>query len=207
MAPMADPARQLILASGSSTRRMMLLNAGVHFQVLPSTVDENRVRNELLARDPGTTPAQIAQSLAIAKAEQVSRQHPEAIVIGADQTLSLDGSLVNKAPDLAAARARLLELRGRQHMLHSAVAVAGRGSTSYTFCDTARLVVRPFSAKFLDGYIAAAGERILYSVGAYEIEGLGVQLFEVIDGDYFTILGLPLLPLLSELRSCGVVPS
>lgn len=204
---MPDAARKLVLASGSTTRRRMLQAAGVHFDVVPSTVDEDQIRTALFERDASVTPAQIAAELAVAKAEQVSGAHPEALVIGADQTLSLAGRLISKAPDLNAARARLMELRGREHLLHSVVALAERGTANFQASDTARLVVRPFTTDFLNRYIALAGGRILHSVGAYELEGLGVQLFEVVDGDYFTILGLPLLLLLSELRRRGVLPA
>lgn len=204
---MSDAVRQIILASGSSARRKMLQSAGVDFRVVASTIDEEQIRSARLARDPSASPSQIAVELAVAKAVQVSRAHPQAVVIGADQTLSLSGRLVSKAPDLAAARALLLQLRGREHLLHAAVAIAEDGKVSFDNCDTARLLVRSFTDQFLDRYIEAAGDSILYSVGAYELEGLGIQLFEAIDGDFFTILGLPLLTLLSELRRRGVLPA
>jgi len=131
----------------------------------------------------------------------VSRRHRGALVIGGDQVLALGPELLTKARDEAAARATLGKLKGRVHELHSAVALAADGKVLWSHTGTARLKMRDFSDAFLDEYVTRAGERIRQSVGAYELEGLGVQLFEAIEGDYFTILGLPLLPLLAELRA------
>lgn len=203
---MPDDRCELVLASSSLSRRAILESAGLPFRIQPSSVDEDEVRDRLAARDPNTDPAQIAAALAQAKAEQVSRSHSGSLVIGADQTLALAGTLVNKAPDLPAARARLLEMRGREHRLHSAVALAHEGATQCVIVDSATLVMRRFTESFLDSYLERAGERVLSSVGCYEIEGLGIQLFESVQGDHFTIMGLPLLPLLAALRARGVVP-
>lgn len=202
---MPEPRPDLILASASRTRRQMLEGAGLAFRVAPSTIDEDDVRRALLSSLPDPTPRRLAEELARAKAEQVSATHPGALVIGADQTLELENRLLNKAPDLPAARRQLTVLRARQHLLHSAFALAHNGRAECITSDQATLRMRDFSDDFLDAYLAAAGDRVLWSVGAYELEGLGVQLFESTQGDFFTILGLPLLPLLAELRRRGVL--
>jgi septum formation protein len=150
-------------------------------------------------------PRYIAVVLAQAKAKNVSARHPEALVIGADQILSFGPGLLTKAKNEADARATLSNLRGQEHELHSAVAIAQGGEVNWTHVDTAYLTMRDFSDAFLDEYLRRAGERVLQSVGAYEFEGLGVQLFDRIEGDYFTILGMPLLPLLGELRARGCI--
>lgn len=192
---------ELILASGSAARRQMLAAAGVPFRVVPADVDEAAVRAGL----GDTEPAEVARVLARAKAEAVSRQHPAALVIGADQVLALGQQVHAKAPDVAAARRVLSALAGRTHRLISAVALAEGGAIAWSHADSAALTMRSLSDAFLDDYLARAGERVLASVGCYELEGLGVQLLERVDGDYFTVLGLPLLPLLAALRARGVL--
>jgi septum formation protein len=147
----------------------------------------------------------VAETLARAKCEAVSRRIPDAVVIGADQVLALDEELFDKPPDVAAARAQLLRLRGTTHRLLTAVALAQEGRTVWECMETATLTLRSFSPMALDRYLAVAGDRVMRSVGAYEIEGPAIQLFERIEGDYFTILGLPLLPLLAELRARGAI--
>lgn len=201
---MPEP-RRIILASGSVTRRAMLQGAGIEFSVVPADVDETAIREMLMAGDADADPADIADVLARAKAETVSAAHPGAIVIGADQVLACDGVLFEKAASIAAAREALLKLRGKSHQLHSAVAVAQGGEVVWTLTDTAHMTMRDFSLPFLGEYVARAGSAVTSSVGAYQLEGLGVQLFERIEGDYFTVLGLPLLPLLAELRTRGVI--
>lgn len=196
---------QIILASTSRARREMLAAAGVHFTVEAAEVDEPAIRGKLLAGASPAQPRQIAEALARAKAEDVSRRHKNALVIGGDQVLALGNELLTKAKDEATARATLTRLKGRVHELHSAVALAANGKVLWAHTDTARLKMREFSDAFLDEYLTRASDRIGQSVGAYELEGLGVQLFETIEGDYFTILGLPLLPLLAELRAQGMV--
>jgi septum formation protein len=196
---------QIILASKSRARREMLAAAGVPFTVEAAEVDEPAIRAKLLGEKTKPKPAQIAEALARAKAEDVSRRHKGALVIGGDQVLALGAELLTKAKSKAAARATLEKLRDRVHELHSAVAIAANGKVLWAYTDTARLKMRNFSEAFLDDYITRAGERVQQSVGAYELEGLGVQLFETIEGDYFTILGLPLLPLLAELRAQGII--
>jgi septum formation protein len=198
---------QIILASTSRARREMLAAAGVPFTVEAAEVDEPAIRAKLLGEKVQPKPPQIAEALARAKAEDVSGRHKGALVIGGDQVLALGSELLTKAKNTAAARATLERLRGRVHELHSAVALAANGKVLWAHTGTARLKMRDFSDAFLDDYITRAGERIQQSVGAYELEGLGVQLFETIEGDYFTILGLPLLPLLAELRAHGMIPA
>jgi septum formation protein len=195
---------RLILASGSATRSSLLQAAGVPFEVRASTVDERAVETPLIAA--GKSPAEVALALAEAKALEVSRLEPEALVIGADQTLDFTGALWVKPASPAAAREQLALLSGHTHQLHSAVALAEQGAVTWRHVDTARLTVRTLSDAAIDAYLAAAGERVTASVGAYQIEGFGIRLFEKIEGDHFTILGLPLLPLLARLRTVGVLP-
>ena len=196
---------RVILASASRTRRSMLSAAGLVFEVVPSGVDERAIWNAMAVDSPAIDAADLADMLARAKAEDVSRRRPDALVVGADQVLDLDGDVLTKAPDLDAVRDTLLRLRGRTHALHSAVAVAEQGEATWAFADTAHLTMRQFSPEFLGQYLARVGSVALESLGGYQIEGLGIQLFEQIDGDFFTVLGVPLLPLLEELRSRGVI--
>jgi septum formation protein len=185
----------------------MLDAAGLTFDIAPADVDERAVRETLQADDSGIEPADVAEVLARAKAETVSRQRPGAPVIGADQILALNDEIFEKPADLAGARRHLQKLRGRTHQLHSAVVLAEGGEVVWAHVDTASLTMHAFSADFLETYLTLAGTVLCDSVGAYQLEGLGVQLFERIEGDYFTILGLPLLPLLAELRTRKVIPS
>ena len=192
----------LVLASTSVTRRAVLDGAGVSYEAVGSGVDEDAAKVALLARR--ATPRQVAEALAEDKALAVSVGRPE-LVIGADQTLEFQGQLYDKAETVAAARDRLRLLRGKPHMLHSAVAVAERGAVVWRETQSATLKMRDFSDSFLEDYLAAEGEAALGSVGCYRLEGLGVQLFSKIDGDYFTILGLPLMGLLDLLRRRGML--
>ncbi|MFZ4809539.1 MAG: Maf family protein [Hyphomicrobiaceae bacterium] len=198
-----DIEQPLILASASAARRSLLTAAGVDCTVEPSTVDEAAIKARLIAETPGT----IATQLAEAKASAVSQRHPQALVIGADQVLDLDGEVFDKPADLSAARTQLHRLRDRAHVLHSAVALARDGAIVWRHVERARLTMRPFSDAFLDMYLAAAGDDVCASVGAYQLEGLGLQLFATIEGDYTTILGLPMLPVLGELRRRGHLPA
>jgi septum formation protein len=193
----------LTLASKSPARAALLANAGLSFDTAAPGVDEEAAKAAMLA--DGTGPREIADALAELKAIRVSRRR-EGLVIGADQTLDLEGTLVDKAATLDEARARLVSLRGRPHVLHSAVVVARDGQPIWREVKSARLTMRAFSDAFLDGYMAREGEHLLGSVGCYRLEGEGVQLFERIDGDYFTILGLPMLGLLDLLRRYQVAP-
>lgn len=192
------------LASKSSTRQMILNNAGVAFEVVGPGVDEDAAKAGLLAE--GVSPRDIADALAEMKAVKVSAKRP-GLVIGADQTLDLKGRLIDKVDTLEEARARLLELRGQVHKLHSAVVVARDGQPIWRIVETAKLSVRPFSEAWLDRYIERRGEALLWSVGCYELESEGVQLFDKVEGDYFAILGLPLVGLLDFLRLHGALAS
>jgi septum formation protein len=201
---MAETGRsRLILASGSPFRRNMLEAAGLEFEVVPPDVDEAGLKRELM----GCGGAAVAAELAAAKALAVSRARPEALVIGADQVLDVEGALLDKSGDMAAARAQLMRLRGRTHRLLTAVALAQGGQIVWRHAAIATLTMRAFSEEFLDDYLARAGDGLCRIVGAYEVEGLGIQLLERVEGDHFTIVGLPLLPLLHELRSRGMVPA
>jgi septum formation protein len=193
----------VILASKSAARRAVLDGAGVAYEATVAGVDEESAKASLLAE--GLGPRDVADALAELKAIRVSRSRP-GLVIGADQTLDLDGRLYDKAPDLAAAKDRLRALRGKTHKLHSAVVVAKEGAPIWREVVTARLTMRPFTDAFLDHYLATEGEAALGSVGCYRLEGPGAQLFARIEGDYFAILGLPLMGLLDLLRQHGELP-
>ena len=198
---MTAPSERLILASRSAARRAMLADAGVPCSVQVADVDEDAVKN---AHDPADA-AGLAVELARVKALAVSRHDADAWVLGADQTLAFDDGLVSKAPSLDAARTRLTAMRGRAHHLHSGAALARNGQIVWSGVDTATMRVRDFSDAFLDAYLAAEGESLLACVGSYRLEGMGSQLFERVEGDYFTVLGLPLWPVLAELRRAGVL--
>lgn len=198
---------RLILASESRARRQMLEAAGLRFDAVPSGVDEAAAAAALVASGRPAGPAAMARHLALLKALAVSRIDADAIVIGGDQVLALGDEIFSKAPDAAAARAALERLRGRRHELHSAVVVARGGEVIDRAADSARLFMRDFSDAFLDHYVASAGDALTTCVGCYRLEGLGIQLFDEIDGDYATIMGMPLLPLLAILRDCEVIPS
>ncbi len=190
------------LASKSAARQAILRNAGIAFEAVGSSVDEDATKAGLLAE--GGSPREVADALAELKAVKVSTKRP-GLVIGADQTLDFAGRLIDKVETLDQARALLLELRGKTHKLHSAVVVARDGRPIWRVVETAKLSVRPFSDAWLDGYLERRSEHILHCVGCYELENEGVQLFDAIDGDYFTILGLPLVGLLDFLRLHGAL--
>ncbi len=195
----------IVLASGSATRRHVLEQAGLVFTVDTASVDEDAVKRAM-ALD-SAQPGDIAEALAELKAIRVSARHPGSLVIGADQMLDCDGVLFDKPADGAEARRHLAQLRGRTHRLTSAVVAVRDGRRVWHHRDEASLTMRHFSEDFLDVYLAKVGDGVLTSVGAYQIEGLGVQLFSSVAGDYFTILGLPLLPVLDFLRANGeIVP-
>jgi septum formation protein len=193
-----------VLASQSRSRAAILAGAGAPFETASSGVDEDAAKAALIAGGEAG-PREIALGLAEAKAVAVSALRPQAVVIGADQTLDLGGELRDKAADLAEARRRLLELRGRRHHLHAAVVVAEAGAVTWRSLESPALRMRDFSEAFLDGYLARNGTALLGSVGCYMLEGEGAQLFDEIRGDYFAILGLPLLPLLAQLRAMGAL--
>ncbi|WP_150494869.1 Maf-like protein [Roseibium aquae] len=193
----------LVLASGSRIRAELLANAGLAFETDPAQVDERAIEDPLLKA--GFPPEDLAAILAEAKAQDVSARRPHDLVIGADQILAFEGGRRTKPDDMPAARRQLLEFSGKSHELLSAVVLAKDGETIWRHVSVARLTMRSYSPQFVGHYLAAAGDAVLSSVGAYQLEGLGIQLFEKIDGDYFTILGLPLLPLLEELRNQGML--
>jgi septum formation protein len=195
----------LILASGSSTRARILADAGLPPVVDPAAVDEEEIRAAFHAE--GRDASACATALAESKAIRVSARHTGALVVGADQILECAGRWFEKPADIEAARAQLMALRGKRHTLVSAAAVVRNGSVLWHTIDHAELTMRGFSDGFLDAYIATAGADLLGSVGAYRLEGLGAQLFERVEGDFFTILGLPLLPLLDFLRGNGALLS
>jgi len=186
----------LILASQSSARKMLLENAGLDFVSVAADVDERGIQ----AASKLSSPREIALLLAREKARAVSAHHPKSFVIGADQTLALGDRLFNKPAGRAQAMAQLLDLAGKNHELNSAVAVAHDGKIVFEDVSVARMIMREMTEAELSAYLDAAGEAVTSSVGAYQLEGLGIHLFERIDGDHFTILGLPLLPLLAFLR-------
>lgn len=192
----------LILASKSTARRAVLEGAGVPFEAVGSGVDEGAAKVGLAAKR--ATPRQVAEALAEDKALAVSVSRPE-LVVGADQTLEFQGQLYDKVESVDDARARLKTLRGKPHQLHSAVVVAQAGAVVWRETQSATLRMRDFSDGFLEDYLAAEGEAALGSVGCYRLEGRGVQLFSKIEGDYFTILGLPMMGLLDLLRRRGVL--
>lgn len=191
----------LILASGSATRRQMLEAAGLTIGVQAPRVDEDAAKASLRAQ--GLKPRDQADALAELKALSVSRGAPD-FVIGADQMLAVENEVLDKPKDIAEARTHLLRLRGRTHELITAAVVAREGAIIWRHIDTPKLKMRAFSDVFLDDYMERVGEGALRSVGAYQLEGLGAQLFERIEGDYFSVLGLPLLPLLAFLREHGL---
>lgn len=203
---MAEPARpRLILASGSPFRRKMLNDAGLQFDVVVAKIDERGLENELRSRGQAVNASGIAIALAVAKAQAVSRTNPDALVIGCDQVLGFETALLSKAESIEEARTQLLRLRGKQHALYSGIALISGGDVVWKHVDVARMSMRAFSEGFLDSYLAEMGDRVCQTVGGYEIEGRGIQLFERIEGDHFTIIGLPLLPLLAKLRELGAI--
>ncbi len=194
----------LVLASASPSRQALLTAAAVPFAAEPAAVDESKVKRALRAE--GAAAAQVAETLAELKAQRVCRRHPGALVLGADQMLDCDGGWLDKPADREQARAQLLSLAGRSHRLSSAQVLVRDGTRLWHHLEAATLTMRPFDAAFVDRYLDAVGDAALTSVGGYQIEGMGIQLFSRIEGDYFAILGLPLLPLLQNLREHGVVP-
>lgn len=194
---------KLFLASKSAARARLLSAAGVPFAPVAAAVDEEAVKDAMTGE--GAAPAEIAEALAELKAVKGSLRERGALIIGCDQVLACDGELYSKPNSLAEARAQLLSLRGRRHELLTAVVIARDGRAIWRHLDRARLFMRDFSDRFLDDYLAAMGDNVTATVGGYEVEGLGAQLFARIDGDHFSIQGLPLLPLLAILREHGVL--
>jgi septum formation protein len=189
----------LVLASRSAARRALLEAAGIPIELCPADLDERALEANAVSQKPTA----VAVLLARAKAAAVAKSHPGRLVLGADQTLALGAKRFSKSPNRLAARMQLQALRGRTHELHAGLAFVQDGTVVFEHVETARLTMRAFSDDFLDQYLDAAGDAVLASVGGYQLEGLGVQLFERIEGDYFTILGLPLLQALDFLRRRG----
>lgn len=194
---------RIILASGSRYRKELLRNAGIEFDVHPAEIDERAAEAPLV--ETGAAPEDVALVLAEAKALDVSERFPDALVIGADQTLSLGYEILHKPADMEQARRHLLALSGKTHRLDSAVAIARNGETLWRHVETVRMTMRELEPAFIGRYLARVGDKALSSVGAYQVEGAGIQLFEKIDGDYFAIVGMPLLPLLAALRGMEVI--
>jgi septum formation protein len=193
----------IILASQSSIRQHILSNAGIKFITQTSPFDEQAEQKHLIAANPQA----VSQNLAHAKAHAISLQQPDALVIGADQTLEFENTIVHKSNSIADARRILHRLSGKTHHLHSALAVTTGTNLLYHHIATSTLTMRNLSATYIENYLEQIGDDALTSPGAYQIEKIGAQLFDRIEGDYFSILGLPLLPLLAFFRQIGELPS
>lgn len=194
---------ELILASASPFRKAMLADAGLDVEAVPAQVDERALEAPL--KDTGTSPEDVALILAEAKAVDVSERRPGALVLGCDQTLSLGDEVFHKPADMEGARRHLLALSGKTHQLNSAAVLARDGQVLWRHVGIASLTMRRLDPAFIGRYMARVGARALQSVGAYQIEGEGIQLFDKIEGDHFTIVGLPLLAVLAELRKLGAI--
>lgn len=198
----AEP--KLILASGSPFRKQLMEAAGLTFAAEPARIDEREIEAPLVLA--GATPEAVATALAKAKAEDVADRHVDAFVIGSDQVMSMDGRLFHKCTSVEIAREQLRSMRGRTHRLSSAISIVRNDEEVWKHVSVADLTFRDFTDAFLDSYIANAGSKVLLTVGAYSYEGLGQQLFEKVEGDFFTIIGLPMLPLLAALRELAIIP-
>jgi len=194
---------KIILASSSPFRKALLVNAGVTVDAVPASVDERALEAPL--QGSGVSPEDVALVLAEAKAVDVSEKKPGALVLGCDQTLSLGDEVFHKPADMEGARRHLLALSGKTHQLNSAAVLVRDGAVLWRHVGIANLTMRKLDPAFIGRHLARVGDKALASVGAYQIEGEGIQLFEKIDGDYFTIVGLPLLAVLAELRKLGAI--
>ena len=194
---------KIILASGSPFRKAMLVNAGLDIEAVPADVDERALEAPL--KGSGASPEDVAQVLAEAKATEVSERRPKSLVLGCDQTLSLGDEIFHKPADMEGARRHLLALSGKTHQLNSAAVLCRDGEVLWRHVGVASLTMRKLDPAFIGRHLARVGTKALSSVGAYQIEGEGIQLFEKIEGDYFTIVGLPLLPVLAKLRELGAI--
>ncbi len=194
---------KIILASGSPFRKKLLENAGIEVEAIPADLDERALEAPLA--ESGASPEDVAMVLAEAKAVAVSEEHPGRLVLGCDQTLSLGDEVFHKPDDMEGARRHLLKLSGKTHHLNSAVVLVRDGETLWRHVGIASLTMRKLDPAFIGRHLARVGDKALSSVGAYQIEGEGIQLFDKVEGDYFTIVGLPLLPVLEELRKLGAI--
>jgi septum formation protein len=201
---MASTPERIVLASANTARAALLRAAGIEFAIDPAAIDESRLKRRM--RAAGEPAIACAAALAVEKARCVSARHPDALVIGADQILAIDAEWLDKPAGLPEARSQLQGLRGRVHALATAAAIVKAGHILWSATSVPELTMRRFGDSFLDAYIAAEGESLLHSVGAYRLEGKGVQLFSRIVGDHFAILGLPLIELLEFLRERGALP-
>jgi septum formation protein len=199
------PRRPLVLASASPIRAEMLRRAGLDFRLAPVRLDEAAMRDALLAE--GARPRDVADALAEAKAMRAASRNPDALVLGCDQVLDLDGEILSKPADIDAARAQLLRLRGRTHRLWSAAVLYEAERPVWRHVGEARLTMRSFSDAWLEAYLAHGGPSLCESVGSYKIEESGIRLFSQVEGDHFTILGLPLLALLNGMAIRGDIPA
>ncbi|MGE0037266.1 MAG: Maf family protein [Xanthobacteraceae bacterium] len=195
--------RPLLLASKSEIRRILLANVGIPVEIAPANIDERAIEQTAPSRDPGV----VASLLAREKARTIAAARPARLVLGADQTLALGAQRFTKPVDRDTAREQLLTLRGKAHALHSAVALMQEDTVLYEHCAVARLTMRDFSDDFLETYLDIAGTAATASVGGYQLENVGITLFEKVEGDHFTILGLPMFPLLAEFRRMGAMAS
>ena len=200
----SNTAPALVLASASPSRRALLEAAGLTISVQPTFVDEAQIKTSLLKKR--VSPDNIALALARAKGLAGTQKNPESVIIAADQILFCDDTLYDKPTNMDEARTHLKSLRGKSHTLIGATVLTRNNKEIWTHTDTATMTMRSFSDAFLDDYLVSAGTSILSSVGAYQLEDRGIQLFDAIEGGYFTILGLPILPLLSQLRAMGTIP-
>lgn len=193
----------IILASRSPTRQKLLKNAGIPFEVVAPSIDEAALQESLSSEGLGVRD--MADALAEFKAQSISIRKPGVLVLGSDQTMALDGAFLTKTPDRAAAQKKLMHLRGNTHHLYSAAVICENGRALWRVVGQAKLTMRNFSDEFLEDYLDREFENVSHSLGAYHYEGQGVQLFEKVEGDYFTILGMPLLQIISYLRVRGIL--
>lgn len=198
---------KLVLASSSPSRQKLLKSAGIKAELCKPSIDEEHIKNDLKKSCYSSSAEQLAILLAELKAHDVSKKYSEYYVIGADQVLECEGKLFNKPENIENAKKQLLELKGKKHRLVNGLSIVKNNLLQFHFINHVTLEMRNFSEDFLENYLEKADKNIIYSVGSYHIEGLGAQLFSSIEGDYFSILGLPLLPLLEFLRNKRIILS